>query len=106
MANRHQRRANQRQQRQSRPELEVVTNVAPLFDDEPVAHTAIPSAAPQAHKPGIFIRLLAKVILSRWILNRVKHSDVERLLITFAAEAGKPDIADELTRRQALRGQR
>jgi hypothetical protein len=54
-------------------------------------------------KPKLFTRLLAKVLLSRWVLKRVQHPDVERLLISFATEAGRTDIADELVRRQLTR---
>ncbi len=48
-------------------------------------------------------RLLARVLLSRWVLARVHHPDVERLLISFASEANRTEVADELIRRQALR---
>jgi hypothetical protein len=43
------------------------------------------------------------VLLSRWLLARVKNPEVERLLITVAMEAGRQDVADELIRRQSIR---
>jgi len=33
----------------------------------------------------------------------VKNPEVEQLLITVAMEVGRPDVADELIRRQAMR---
>jgi hypothetical protein len=54
-------------------------------------------------KPSWVLRLVARVLLSRWLLARVKNPEVERLLISVAMEAGRPEIADELIRRQTLR---
>jgi hypothetical protein len=55
------------------------------------------------HKAGLLTRALAHVLLSRWVLKRVQHPDVEQLLTSFAREAGRLDIADELTRRRSTR---
>jgi len=49
------------------------------------------------------LRLAARVLLSRWVLARVKAPDVERLLISVAVQAGRPEVADELRRRQIAR---
>ena len=93
--NRHQRRARGRQQSPKEPEGSPPP-VAAAVDYPP--NQPIP-------KPTLITRLLASVLLSRWILARVQHPDVERLLINFALEAGRHDVADELSRRQTLRGQ-
>jgi hypothetical protein len=44
------------------------------------------------------------VLLSRWVLKRVKNPAVQQLLISVAMEAGRPEVADELIRRRALGG--
>jgi hypothetical protein len=93
--NRHQRRAAERQQTAKEPEVGVSSITTPV--DRLVN-------AP-THKPALITRLLATVLLSRWVLARVQHPDVERLLINFATEAGRFDVADDLARRQAMRGQ-
>jgi hypothetical protein len=108
MTNRHQRRANQRQQRSQQAEIGPVSgHLGDLDEHVPLgATTTVLQPATQTHKPHFMMRILAKVLLSRWVLNRVKHADVERLLMTFATEAGRPDVADELVRRQAMRAAR
>ncbi len=58
--------------------------------------------APPA-KPSSVMRLFSSLLLSRWVLARVKNPEVERILISFALEAGRQDVADELIRRQAMR---
>lgn len=49
------------------------------------------------------LRLVARILLSRWLLARVKNPEVERLLISVAMEAGRVEVADELIRRQTMR---
>jgi hypothetical protein len=109
--NRHQRRAAQRQQAHGSAESETPVNVPTdlnalritLPDD-----LAMPSGTLQAEdivpaKPSLVIRALAKILLSPWVLARVQHPDVERLLISFAVQTNRIDVVDELTRRQAMR---
>ena len=57
---------------------------------------------PQA-KPGLVLRLFAKILLAPWVLKRVRHADVERLIAGVAVQAGRPDIAANLLNRIALR---
>jgi hypothetical protein len=54
-------------------------------------------------RPGLALRLFSRIILSNWILSRVRNPEVERLLMSVAFEAGRTDVVDELTRREALR---
>lgn len=62
------------------------------------------SPAPDAGaKPSWVLRLVARVLLSRWLLARVKNHDVESLLISVAMQAGRTEVADELIRRQTMR---
>lgn len=59
------------------------------------------SAAPA--RPGLLLRIAAKILLAPWILNRVSSPDVERMLANMALEAGKPEIAKSLLNRIAMR---
>ena len=93
--NRHQRRAAVRQPSPKEP----------AANPPPMTPAAGKSAKELPHKPTLITRLLATVLLSRWVLARVEHPDVERLLINFATEAGRVDVADGLIRRQTLRAQ-
>jgi hypothetical protein len=61
------------------------------------------SSAPAAAKPSWVLRLVARILLSRWLLARVKNPEVERMLISMAMEAGRTEVADELIRRQTMR---
>ena len=63
-----------------------------------------PEAAPGPQaKPGLVLRLFAKILLAPWVLKRVRHADVERLIAGVAMQAGRPDIAADLLNRIALR---
>jgi hypothetical protein len=53
--------------------------------------------------PGFFLRLFANIVLAPWILNRVNHADVERLLAGVAVQAGRPEVARNLLNRIAMR---
>lgn len=103
--NRHQRRAAEKQPRPGAPE-----SGTPLIEFDLSDIAGRPQAAPTVSdprtppaRPSLLTRLLARVLLSRWVLARVHHPDVERLLISFASEANRTEVADELIRRQALR---
>ena len=50
-------------------------------------------------KPGFVLRMFAKVLLSKWVLKRVNHSDIRRVLASLAAQAGRTDLS-EILRRQ------
>lgn len=52
--------------------------------------------------PGLVLRVFAKVLLAPWVLKRVRHADVERLIAGVAGQAGRPDIAADLLNRIAL----
>jgi len=55
------------------------------------------------HKPGLLLRMFAGIVLAPWVLNRVKHEDVERLLAGVARQAGRPEIERNLLNRIAMR---
>jgi hypothetical protein len=54
----------------------------------------------QPSKPSWLLRVVSRVMLSRWVRARVQNPEVERLLISIARETGRMDVADELMRRQ------
>ncbi len=56
-------------------------------------------------KPGIVLRLIARILLAPWVLKRVKHADVERVLAGVAVQAGRPEIAADLLNRSAIRNE-
>lgn len=57
----------------------------------------------QEVKPGFLLRLFAKLVLAPWILKRVHHAAVERLLAEVAVQAGRPEVAMNLLNRIAVR---
>jgi len=106
---RRERRAAEKQ-RQSKhvgtdmPWPQIETPYPSFTDLNVVANTAAPSYDDaSAPRPSLFMRALARLLLSNWVLKRVQHPDVERLLMSFAAETGRQEVVDELIRRQALR---
>ncbi len=54
-------------------------------------------------KPGLLLRLFANIALAPWVLNRINHADVERLLAGVAVQAGRPEVARNLLNRIAMR---
>jgi hypothetical protein len=99
--NRHQRRA---QAKAGVKPLPGPAEKAADENDRPVAGTAgrgQPSGIPR--RPGILLRVFARILLSKWVVNRLRHPEAERLVISFAREAGRHDVADQIVRRQALR---
>ena len=58
---------------------------------------------PPEVKPGFLLRLFAKIVLAPWILKRVHHAAVERLLAEVAVQAGRPEVAMSLLNRIAVR---
>ncbi len=88
--NRKQRRAAAKQPQQS-------TATRPAYAVDPIA--TVP-----AGKPGFVLRMVAKVMLSHWVLRRVRHPDVERILASVAFQVGRPEIARELLHRREIRG--
>lgn len=62
-----------------------------------------PGAAPAdvySGRPGLVLRMFAKILLSDWVLKRVRHPDVRRVLASLAAQAGRPELSETL-RKQA-----
>ena len=112
--NRRERRTAEKQ-RQSKRSNEDTLGLAPeTHPFSPVELGVIPNtlfpasdAAPQLpakqRGPKFLIRVLAKILLSDWVLKRVQHPDAERLLMSFATEVGRPEVVDELVRRQSMR---
>ncbi|HEX2648561.1 MAG TPA: hypothetical protein VHN19_01330 [Burkholderiales bacterium] len=62
-----------------------------------------PQVGPPAQKPGILLRMVASVLLSPWVLNKVKSPDVERMLANMAIQADRPEVAKSLLNRIAMR---
>lgn len=54
-------------------------------------------------KPGFLLRLFATIALAPWVLNRVSHAEVERLLAQVAVQTGRPEVARNLVNRIAMR---
>jgi hypothetical protein len=63
-----------------------------------------PKPASPQRRSGILMRWFSRILLSRWVLARVSNPEVERLLMMVALETNRKDAADELTRREAMRG--
>lgn len=56
-------------------------------------------------KPGLLLRLFANILLTPWVLKRVRHADLERLLAGVAVQAGRREIAASLLSRIATRNE-
>ena len=63
----------------------------------PPAMTAPPG------RPGLILRLVASVILTPWVIARVRHPDIEQVLVSMAVQVGRPEIATSIMNRQAMR---
>lgn len=99
--NRHDRRAAAKQQKGTDPQAADI----PLQTGQPMpdAPPALATALAGQRKPSFWLKLFSKVLLSRWIVARVQHPQVEQLLISLALESGRPEVADQIVRRQALK---
>jgi hypothetical protein len=93
--NRHERRAAAK--RPSPPEPSDMASAPNTINA-----AARPTGDPRA-KPSLLLRLFSRILLADWILSRVQNPQVEQLLITLAMESGRPEAADRIMRRQALR---
>jgi hypothetical protein len=58
---------------------------------------------PPKDPPSLLLKALARLILSPWVLNRIRHPEVERLLISVAIQAGQPEKARSLVNRINMR---
>jgi len=89
--NRRQRRSAAKTKRYPRPEQQE-------------APQDIPEVKPGSDaRPGLVLRLFAKILLAPWVLKRIRNADVERLIAGVAVQAGRPEIAANLLNRNALR---
>jgi hypothetical protein len=79
--NRHQRRA-------------AVKKPSATSAAQPVAGGTQPGA-----RVGLVLRLVARVLLSAWVLRRVRNPDVMSMLVQVAEQAGRPEIALDLRER-------
>jgi hypothetical protein len=61
------------------------------------------NAAPDKPKAGLLLRLFSRLLLSRFVLNRVSQPEVQRLLMSVAIEVDRKDVVDELQRRDQMR---
>lgn len=76
--NRHQRRAN-----------------AKTADRQPDGSVGTPS--PVASKPSFALRIVARILLARWVLKRVHHPDLLTILLQVAHQVGRTDAIAALT---------
>lgn len=60
-------------------------------------------AAQDKPKAGLLLRLFSRLLLSRFVLNRVSQPEVQRLLMSIAIEVDRKDVVDELQRRDQMR---
>ena len=67
----------------------------------PAATPAAMAGATPA-KPGLMLRLVALVLLSGWMLRRVRHPQVLAMLRGLAREANRDKIYRELSERLGL----
>ncbi len=65
--------------------------------------TGLASAASPPARPSFALRMVSRILLSPMVLSRVRQRDLERVLAAIAVEAGRPEVADSLLRRQAMR---
>ncbi|MFM9967454.1 MAG: hypothetical protein ACKVQK_03485 [Burkholderiales bacterium] len=89
-----------RQQRRAAAKRKPEIAPSPAPHSPATAPTHEPAAMA---KPGFLLRFFAKILLAPWVLKRVRHADMERLLAGVAVQAGKPEIAVELLGRVELR---
>jgi len=47
-------------------------------------------------KPSLLLRIVAFVVLSRWVLKRVRHPSVRATLAAIARQVGRDDLAADL----------
>ena len=88
--------------RQRRSAAKANRHAPPARHGAPASRDMPPDSTGQA-EPGLFLRLFARIVLSPWILKRVNHADVERLLAGVALQAGRPEVARELLSRSGSR---
>lgn len=62
-----------------------------------------PDASAAAARPSFLLRAFSRVLLSQWVIARVDNPQVEQLLMSLAMEAKRPEVADQILRRRALR---
>ncbi|MBL8642879.1 MAG: hypothetical protein JNK21_03015 [Rhodospirillaceae bacterium] len=108
--NRHQRRAAAKSPPKPQPAQQSTLSLAMSpagdgvsFPKIDLSGDAAPTVRTDGAPPGLGLRLFSKILLSKFVLNRVKQPEVEKLLMSVALEVGRTDVVDELTRRQAAR---
>ncbi|MBF0563443.1 MAG: hypothetical protein HQL37_15850 [Alphaproteobacteria bacterium] len=60
------------------------------------APTVAETAPEIPRKPGLLVRLAARILLSRWIIRRMQHPEARRVIAILAVEAGREDLLKEL----------
>lgn len=66
--------------------------------ERPQRPAAIEAPAPQS-RPGLALRLVSAILLSSWVLRRVKNPEVLGMLLEVARQAGRDDIVRKLGER-------
>jgi len=107
--NRHQRRAASKSPtktgstNQSAPETSSMTESNFSYQDINFTYASDTPVPPAKKSPGLMMRIFSGVLLSKFVLSRVKQPEVENLLMSVAIEANRQDVVDELSRRAATR---
>lgn len=57
----------------------------------------------QKSKRGFVFRVFAKIMLSKFILSRISHPEIENILYSIASQSGRQDVMDELLLREKNR---
>lgn len=90
--NRHQRRAAAKSGSAAPPGTEPDVVLTAKAGDDGSAKVFASATA----KPGLLLRILSKVILSGWVLNRVNHPQLLALLEDVAVQAGRPEVVVQI----------
>lgn len=80
---------NRRYRRASAKQEKVQANPATPYAPDGVTPT-VPIVAKQS-SPGLFLRVVSRILLSGWVLKRVQHGQVLALLGDLAGQVGRTD---------------
>jgi hypothetical protein len=81
---------NRRYRRTAAKQEKNQANQAAAYAPDGVTPT-MPIVGKQA-SPGLFLRLISRILLSGWVLKRVQHGQVLALLADLAGQVGRTDV--------------